>query len=64
MVRIEVCIDREGNKGMRDVYFVCPSCREKYYTYKKAKECLFECAKKELHNPEQLIKEIWRQKNE
>ena len=57
MVRIEVCIDREGNTGMRDVYFVCPSCRDKYDTYKEAKECLLECAKEEWGTIDEVVED-------
>ena len=58
MTRTEVCIDKEGNTGIRDVYFVCPSCKDKYDTYEEAKECLFECAREEWGDIEEVVEDI------
>lgn len=44
---MEVCLDKEGNTGIRDVYFICPCCKGRYDTYEQAKECLVECAEEE-----------------
>ena len=55
---IEVCIDREGNTGMRELYYVCPCCKSKYDGYLDVKECLIECAIEEWGNIEELVEDI------
>ena len=55
---IEASVDKEGNTGLRDVYFVCPACGSKYDTYEQTEECLVECALEEFGSIEEYCEEI------
>ena len=57
-MRTEVCIDKEGNTGIRDVLFQCPICKDKYETYEEAKECLILCAEEEHGSIEEIVEDI------
>lgn len=58
MTVIECCIDREGNTGLRDLYYICPACKTKYDDFTEARGCLMECAIEEWGEIKEVIEDI------
>jgi len=58
MAVIEACIDKEGNTGLRDLFFLCPCCKSRYDDYDGAQRCLLECAQEEWGYIEEVVDDI------
>ena len=50
---ITECADKEGNTTLRDIYYKCPMCGEKYDSYEEALTCLHNCVEYEYGLPKE-----------